>query len=84
MSLLKESVSGNSKCGWVVLVLVLGLAGCGNLEPSALRLAVNPWPGDGYFAIAQEQGFLAGSDTPTLEIVETAFLGDSIRAFNRG
>lgn len=68
----------------MALVLLLGLAGCDSLEPTTLRLAVNPWPGYGYFAISREQGFLSGPDAPQLEIVETASLSDSIRAFNRG
>ncbi|MGM0952796.1 MAG: ABC transporter substrate-binding protein [Pseudomonadota bacterium] len=68
----------------IVFVLAFSLSGCDNLTPSTLRIAVNAWPGYGYFAIAKEQGFLSGPEAPALEIVETASLGDSIRAFNRG
>ncbi len=70
---------------WAALfVLLFSLAGCDSFTPPTLRIAINSWPGYGYFAIAKEQDFLSGQDAPGLDIVETASLGDSIRAFNRG
>lgn len=67
------------------LVVLLSLAGCEDLDnPDTLRLAVNPWPGYGYFAVARERGLLGKPGMPELEIVETASLSDSVRAFKRG
>ena len=69
----------------VCVLVILVLAGCQDLDhPDGLRLAVNPWPGYGYFAVARERGLLGKPGTPELEIVETASLSDSVRAFKRG
>jgi len=64
---------------------MLALTGCQDLDrPDGFRLAVNSWPGYGYFAVARERGLLGKPGTPELEIVETASLSDSVRAFKRG
>ena len=68
----------------LILVVLLGLTGCNGSNSTELRIAVNPWPGYGYFAVAQERGFLSTPGTPQLEIIETASLSDSLRAFERG
>lgn len=62
------------------VLVMLVLMGCEDLnELKTLRIAVNPWPGYGYFAVVEEREY-----TSVLEIVETASLSDSVRAFNRG
>ncbi|KXS54378.1 MAG: hypothetical protein AWU57_1235 [Marinobacter sp. T13-3] len=69
----------------VCVLVMLALAGCQDLDrPDGLRLAVNSWPGYGYFAVAGERGLLNEPGTPVLEIVETSSLSDSVRAFKRG
>ena len=71
--------------GLLLLVLVsLGLTGCNGPDTSTLRIAVNPWPGYSYFAVAEAQGMFAESSSLDVEIIETASLGDSLRAFERG
>lgn len=62
------------------VLVMLVVMGCEDLnESKTLRIAVNPWPGYGYFAVVEEREY-----TSVLEIVETASLSDSVRAFNRG
>ncbi|MFO7809427.1 ABC transporter substrate-binding protein [Guyparkeria sp.] len=70
--------------GLLFAVIAAMLTACDSPESSKLRLAINPWPGYGYFAVAQEQGFLDGENAVELDIVETASLKDSLRAFERG
>ena len=70
----------------IALALFLStlLAGCAPEANPELKLAVNPWPGYTYFAVAEENGFVAEAEGLELEIVETASLSDSLRAFERG
>ena len=71
--------------GTTLLLILSGvLAGCVSPEETDLRIAVNPWPGYGYFAVAEAQGMFAESSDLDVEIIETASLGDSLRAFERG
>ena len=68
----------------LLLAFAFVLAACVPSEDENLRIAVNPWPGYSYFAVAEAQGIFAHSDGLDVEIIETASLGDSLRAFERG
>ena len=68
----------------LLAAISLGVSGCSDSQTSTLRIAVNPWPGYGYFAIAEEKGLFAEAGALDVEIIETASLGDSVRAFERG
>ncbi|WP_084594100.1 ABC transporter substrate-binding protein [Arhodomonas aquaeolei] len=69
--------------GTILLVVVFVVSACARDDPPALRLAINPWPGYGFFYIAQQQGFTADVGVD-LEIVDTMSLRDSRLAFERG
>ncbi|WP_440995842.1 ABC transporter substrate-binding protein [Arhodomonas sp. SL1] len=73
-------------CTMAMLVcVVLAVSACSEhgAKTPTLRLATNPWPGYGYFYIAQQQGFI-DDDRIDLEFVDTASLADSRRALERG
>ncbi len=66
----------------LVLLLLLGLAGCAGEPPAPLRIAISPWPGYELLYLAQEQGFFADAGVD-VRIVEMGSLGDARRAFER-
>ncbi len=66
------------------LLAGLALAACTVEEHDPLRLAINPWPGYGYFAIARQEGFIDPAGAFELHIIDTASLGDSKRILERG
>jgi len=51
--------------------------------PQALRIAINPWPGYEFAALAEELGYYEDEGV-NVRLIELSSLGDSRRAFERG
>ncbi len=66
----------------LVISLTLYLCACSKQEPP-IRLGITPWPGYGYFYIANELGFFQEQGV-NVKLVDFLSLADSRRAFELG
>lgn len=66
-----------------IIIIVVLLSGCENVEDKPLSIGINPWPGYEFLYLADQKGFYK-EEKLNVKIIEYGSLSDVRRGFERG